>query len=371
VGWLKKLGVQYVLDTHSARSISLMETASEFIARLRASGRGGAGLSAQADKCSMWGQENGSSGSGVGSLPKASRDERAQADNPNARGQHNGSCTCGVREAPEGSGRERAVPVALQRVGAGQVGTSLSPRLSVRAGAVVPAHAGLQSTDGTASRGSSLVGVGEGSRITERTQVNGRLNGSSAEQLRTAMSARWNDTAGGAVSAHSALPFRDNTASQEGELVGVGSVSQDPERPQGNGRLNGLDVGQRQREHVLTQDAGAKLPMLVSACPGARQLEPSPLLALWHGFVTGDGVFTMSTEPRENVHLKHLRLCQTIAASSICLSNTCACSTCRRWASASGMLHGTLVSQRRWKVAALPDSCRDSKRTLWIRFPCI
>lgn len=40
MGWLKALGVAYVLDVHSARSISLQETAHDFTERLRAAGHG-------------------------------------------------------------------------------------------------------------------------------------------------------------------------------------------------------------------------------------------------------------------------------------------------------------------------------------------
>lgn len=86
VGWLRKLGVKYVLDIHSARSISLLLTAEEFVVRMQHRELAPASV-AKGDAAD--------SGRACNSAPKMSAVNSARtASQAPAESEQNGACGC-------------------------------------------------------------------------------------------------------------------------------------------------------------------------------------------------------------------------------------------------------------------------------------
>jgi iron only hydrogenase large subunit-like protein len=141
VGWLRRLGVKYVLNAHSARSISLMETAQHFIAHLRASGRSGEGA-----------------------------DFETEQDNV-GRGQHNGSLANCCVDASERA--RRAVNAVELPLNAAQEDASLTQLQCKRVGAAVHVRGGLSAAACTNSSDGARVGHDSGNSKDEGTLSRG------------------------------------------------------------------------------------------------------------------------------------------------------------------------------------------------------
>jgi iron only hydrogenase large subunit-like protein len=141
VGWLRRLGVKYVLNAHSARSISLMETAKHFIAHLRASGRSGEGV-----------------------------DFETEQDNV-GRAQHNGSLANCCADASERA--RRGVNAVELPLNAAQEDGSLTQLQCKKIGAAVHARGGLSSAACTNSSDGARVGQDSGNSKDEGTLSHG------------------------------------------------------------------------------------------------------------------------------------------------------------------------------------------------------